>query len=700
MSFLNPLFLFALVAVGLPLLIHLLNLRRPQKVSFSTLAFFRELKNTTIKRIRIKRYLLLILRLLAITCLALVLARPFLPPALSGGGSAQAPALNAVLLDNSISMSRIGSQGPLFDQAKELSLKISESAKDEDRFMFQVTNGESPLSNILNAANFNRSVNESEIEPAGNYISNRLGALLEAIQEAPYQVKNVFIITDGQQSQLHKLEELDMEDISFSVIDVGEVEVQNTVVTAVTANTNMFGVNIPFTLNVELANESDVAAANQFVSLEFEDENAGQYSVSLQANERKTFSFEVSPSQTGSAKGKIVVEGDEFQPDNEHYFTVQVPEKRNILWVSEEESSPEFISYTGAMLRAAGENDAQLNYRQESTDILETVNLSGFDAVLLDGLESIPEYSFSALQDFAQNGGGILFFPSEQGELGNYNAFLSEFNVGRFGGLQGEYASFQSIARADEILEDHPAFSGLFEREQDEELRFSTPDIYYYYKLLTGGSGTSFDLLTMNNGDVAVHEKRVGQGTILVSAFGNDPGWSNFAVKPLFAPFYYRMLLYSASSDEGGFADHQLGNAFSWQGNIDAENAVIETGNDVIKPTTDVVPAGIRVRYPATEWTPGWVTLTDENRTFVLSANLPFEESVFSETDEDRLEAVMDDADINWINATDIDEENLAGEIMASGFGKEIWSWFMLAGLLLLIAETMVSMWYKAETVS
>ncbi|HBQ61568.1 MAG TPA: hypothetical protein DD671_18645, partial [Balneolaceae bacterium] len=77
--------------------------------------------------------------------------------------------------------------------------------------------------------------------------------------------------------------------------------------------------------------------------------NAGQYSVSLQANERKTFNFEVSPSQTGSAKGKIVVEGDEFQPDNEHYFTVQVPEKRNILWVSEEESSPEFISYTGAM---------------------------------------------------------------------------------------------------------------------------------------------------------------------------------------------------------------------------------------------------------------------------------------------------------------------------------------------------------------
>lgn len=700
MSFLNPLFLFALAAVGLPLLIHLLNLRRPQKVSFSTLAFFKELKNTTIRRIRVKRFLLLLLRLAAIACLALVLARPFLPPSLSGGGNAQAPALNAVLLDNSISMSRIGTKGPLIDQAKELALKLAESSKDEDRFLLQLTNGEAGISNILNTANFRRSVDEVEAVSAGNFISSRMKGLVQTLDEAPYEVKNVFLITDGQQSQLQPLADPEMEGLSFTVIDVGAVDVQNTVVSNVSTSTNMLGVNIPFTLNVELANESEVPAANQFVSLEFEGQNAGQYSVSLQANERKTFSFEISPSQTGSAKGKIFVEGDEFQPDNEYFFTVQVPEKRDILWIRGQDHSQEFVSYTGAMLRAAGENDAQMNYKEASPEILETENLSNYDAVILDGINEVPEYSFSSLQDFAQNGGGILFFPSEQGVLNNYNAFLSEFNVGRFGGLQGEYASFRSVAKADEILEDHPAFSGLFEREQNEELRFTNPDIFYYYKLLTGGSGTSFDLLTMNNGDVAVHEKRVGQGTLILSSFGNDPGWTNFAVKPLFAPFYYRLLLYAASSDQGGFANHTLGNSFSWQGNIDAENVVIETESDVIKPTTEVVPAGIRIRYPAFEWSPGWVTLKDENNSYVLSANLRFEESVFTETDEESLENAMDEADINWINPAEINQEDLAGEIMATGFGKEIWSWFMLAGLLFLVAETMVSMWYKAETVS
>lgn len=700
MSFLNPVFLLALIAIGLPLLIHLLNLKRPQKVAFSTLTFFRELKTTTIRRIRIKRYLLLLLRLAAIACLALVLARPFLPPGLSGGSSAQAPALNAFLLDNSISMSRIGKQGPLFDYAREIIGKVEESAKDEDRFMLQLTNGEAEYTNILSSANIRKTAEGVDIKPGGNFIYNRLEGLVESVREAPYQNKNIFIITDGQYSQLNDLQELDLEDISLTIIDVGDVDVQNTMISDISTSTNMIGAEIPFTINIEVANRSSVGAVNQFVTLEFEGQNAGQYSVALEPNERKTFTFEVTPSKSGSAKGKIEIEGDEFQPDNEFYFTVQVPETRNVLWVNEGNSDPDLISYTGTMLRVAGENDAQLVYREEGPGIFETANLNEFDAVILDALESIPEYSFQALQEYVQDGGGIMFFPSENGDLNNYNRLFSQFNAGRFAGIQGEYASFNTVTTADELLEDHPAFTGLFQRGDNEPLRFTSPNIYYYLKLLKSGSGTGFDLLTMNNGDVLVHEKRFGEGVLILSAIGNDPGWSNFAVKPLFAPFYYRLLLYSASSDEGGFANHQLGNSFNWQGNIDGEKAVIEKDEDVIKPTVDVVSSGIRLRYPAEEWTPGWITITDEEREYVLSANLSSEESDFMKMNEEQFENLIEDDDINWVSAGDMGEEALQNEIMATGFGKEIWSWFMLAGLLFLITESLVSMFYKAETVS
>ncbi len=699
MSFLNPIFLFALIAVGLPLLIHLLNLKRPQKVAFSTLSFFRELKNTTIRRIRIKRYLLLFLRLAAIACLAMVLARPFLPPGFSQAGSAQAPTLNAILLDNSISMSRIGKKGPLFDYAKEIVRKIEESSKDEDRFMLQLTNGRSEQQNILSAANLLNALEELDVSHSGSFITARLSGLMEAVEGAPYQNKNIFVITDAQRSQLQSLKELEEEDISFTVFDVGNVEVQNTAVAGITASTNMISTNIPFTLNVNIANKSSVPAVNQFVTLQFEGEHAGQHSVALSANEEKTYSFEITPSKTGSSKGKIIVEGDEFQPDNEYYFTVQVPEARNILWIYEESPAREFISYTGAMLSVAGNNDAQLTYRQATADALAEGDLSRYHAILLDGVDEVPEYSFQALNDFVQNGGGLLFFPSEQGNLSNYNAFLNPFGIGTFAGIKGEYASFKSVATADELLDNHPAFSGMFEREQDEELRFTAPEVYYYLKLTGGAGGTGFNLLTLNNGDVLVREKRFGEGHVAVASIANDPGWSNFPVKALFSPFYYRLLVYAASADESGFANHTLGNPFVWKGNINADEAVIKVGSAEIKPTVDIISSGIQIRYPAEEWTPGWLTVTDGEKETIWAANFHPEESDFSKINPEVLQADLENAGIAWVDAAGIDEEHLNNEIMASGFGKEVWSWFMIAGLLFLAAESLISIFYKAETV-
>lgn len=694
----------ALAAVGVPLLIHLINLKKPQKVDFSSLAFFEDLKNTTIRRLNIKRYLLLLLRLAAIASLALVLARPFLPPGLSGTSGTEAPALNAILLDNSISMSRIGAKGPLFDYAKEVTLEISEAARDEDRYIVQFTNGEAENNNIFNRSALHKGLDEAQIQPAGNYTPERFEALITALRESPYQNKNLYYITDSQESQLSGIENLDLETegINLTVIDVGEVNTQNTVISNVSSSTNMVGTDIPFTIHVELANRSDVAAVNQFVSLEFEERMAGQYSVSLQPGERKTYTFEVTPTQTGAAVGKVVVEGDEFQPDNEHHFAIQVPEQREVLWLHSDENNSEFRSYTGLMLQAAGQNDAQLRYDRVTADRLESENLKQYDILLLDGLTSIPEFAFQPLQQFVQKGGGLLFFPSEQGDLTNYNDLLNTFNAGRYAGVQGSYASFESIARGSDLLEDHPAFSGMFERDEQEELRFKSPDIFYYYKLQPSGGGAGFNLLSMDNGDPLLHEKRIGQGRFLVSAIGNDPGWSNFPVQPLFAPFYYRVVLYAAASDEGGFAAHTLGTPFSWTGNIEPGEAVLtmSAGEEQIRPSERIVSGGVQLTYPGQEWQPGWMYISDENREFAVALNLPKTESDFSIAGQTEIEDKLGTSAINWIDAEEINTENLQEAIKASGFGHEIWHWFMFVGLLFLIAETVVSIWYKTESIS
>ncbi|MDZ7806375.1 MAG: BatA domain-containing protein [Gracilimonas sp.] len=698
MSFLNPFFLLALIAVGLPLVIHLLNLRKPQKVSFSALSFFRELKNTTIKRIRIKRYLLLFLRLAAIACFAFVLARPFLPPGYSSGNAVQAPALNGILIDNSISMSRIGKQGPLFDFAKEIVGSIQKSARDDDRFIVRFTNGDEASGNILSSTNVDRLLADQEVSESGNFIQSRFRLLLEALDNAPYQNKNLFVITDTQRSQIEPLQDLEFEDLTITVIDVGQVDVQNTYVSEISSSTSMMGAGIPFNIEVELVNEGRVSAINQFVTIEFEGRNAGQFSVSLEPNERKTFTFEVNASQTGSANGRVFIEGDEFQADNNYYFTVQIPEQRSLLLIRNSDPRNNRISYTTTMLKAAGENDAQLSYNEIDLDELESENLSTYDAVILDGLNTIPEYSFEMLEAFVQNGGGLVFFPSENGDLVNYNSLFEGFNAGRFAGILGDYASFRSVAEANEILQDHPIFESLFEQGENEELRINSPAIFYYLKFMSSRTGVHFDLFSLNNGDPLIHEKRFGEGVLIIASIGNDPGWSNFPVQPVYAPFYYRLLLYAASSDQGGFTGHTLGQPFSWVGNINADEAVIETDSDQIRPSVDIVPSGVRLRYPAEEWVPGWITIIDGAKEVTLSVNTDRSESIFNTVGEDDLENLIEGADILWVEADDVDGSELQNRIASTGFGREIWSWFMIAGLLFLIAESVVSRWYKAES--
>lgn len=698
MSFLSPLFLIAVSAVGLPLLIHLLNLRRPQKVKFSTLSFFNELQKTTIRKIRIKRYLLLLLRLLAIACLALVLARPFLPPGL-GSGNSQAPSINAILIDNSISMERIGEQGPLFEQAKEIIRSIEESSKDSDRFILQVTNGEAQYSTIIGHSQILRRVDELEVSKSGNYTRARLASLQQVLKDVPYENKRIFVVSDGQASQFS--EEFDFEEeqgVSATFINLENVETQNTAITGIESSTNMIGAGLPVNVSVSVQNKSDVPVANQFVSVEFGEQLVGQYSLSLEADASETFTFEVLPTEVGANNGKVIIEGDEFTSDNEYYFTIEVPETRKILWVTEERVASEMVNYTEVLLQASGENDAQLSYQQSDTEILGTNEIGQFEAIILDGLTTIPEFAFSNLLDFVQAGKGIVFFPSEEGDIMNYNEFFRQFNVGRFAGISGEYGSFQSVASVNEIQEDHPVFTGLFEREEQEDLRVANPDVYYYFKLQPSTSPGGFNILTLNNNDPLIREKRFGDGRLIIAAIGNTPGWSNFAVKSLYAPFYYRSMLYAASSDEGGFMMHELGDEFSWTGDIDMETVEITVGDETVIPESRVTASGVEITYPGEDWSPGWITISDEDERHSVAVNMSREESSFLTLSESEMQQKIDG--IAYVDASELAGEELQSEIRASGFGREIWSWFMLAGLLLLVTESLVSVFYKAETIT
>ncbi|MEI6168583.1 MAG: BatA domain-containing protein [bacterium] len=79
MTFLNPLILFGLAAIAIPILIHLMNRSKPRPIAWGAMQFLMASMTARSRRVKIEDGILLCLRCLALTALALAMARPFLP---------------------------------------------------------------------------------------------------------------------------------------------------------------------------------------------------------------------------------------------------------------------------------------------------------------------------------------------------------------------------------------------------------------------------------------------------------------------------------------------------------------------------------------------------------------------------------------------------------------------------------------------
>lgn len=709
MSFLNPFFLIGLVAVAVPVAIHLINLRRPEKLPFSTLSFFRELQKSTIRRLKLKQYLLLFLRTAAVLLLALALARPFLPPSLSGGSATSESHTIALLIDNSPSMGQIDENGPFFDQAKKLASDILDDAGSDDRILVQKTNGEAADWLFTGPEQARLDLENISVENKGSYTSARLLQLADKIRSEPGNDAVVYWISDGQKYQMEALENsapgsaaTGAPPVSVQPILVGKGTQRNVAVNRIALKSQMISRDKPLTLEVEVQNYGQEAVARQFVSLEADGDMAGQYETKLAPGETKQFLFEVVPGETGDLRGQVIIEGDDMTFDNHRYFVVEVPKSRSVLRISTvQRPGDEFASYLQPALEAARAANTQLDVRSTTLNRIAGTDWSQYDAVILDGLREVPEYLFPDLQRLVQQGGGLVFLPSEKGDIANYNHLLNLFDAGRFNGVRGSYGSFKAVASIEKLVEGHPVLDQIFRKKDDEDIQLNLPELFYYYRYRAAGGAGSFRILKSTLDDPLLTEQRFGEGRIMISAIGADPGWSNFPVNPLFAPLFYRTVLYAASSEQGSLSDSPLGHPFEWTGDIPGPAVELQQDSLLVKPETEMTESGYRVTYQGEDLEPGWFTLSSDDwkRSFAVNQNI-MESDLATLRNKDLANNVDNRLTVNRpIDAAQVSLQEVKGELKAAGFGREIWYWFAGLAFLLLVAETVLSKGYKAETI-
>lgn len=147
MSFLQPLALFGGLLVLVPILIHLLNLARHQRQDWAAMRFLFKAKEKATKSTKLKHWLILLLRTLVLICLTLLIARP-----VDHSGNfwisllGEQPVTTVCILDRSASMERFAKNSSLSLREEALKIIFSKYNKlKEGKLVIFDTTGSLPL---------------------------------------------------------------------------------------------------------------------------------------------------------------------------------------------------------------------------------------------------------------------------------------------------------------------------------------------------------------------------------------------------------------------------------------------------------------------------------------------------------------------------------------------------------------------------
>lgn len=682
MNFLNPLVLFGLAASAIPILIHLLNLRRKKKVEFSTLRFLKELQDNKIRKLKIRQWLLLLLRTLIIIFLVLAFARPTIDSKIPGLVSYSKT--NAViLLDNSYSMDQSDQFGNRFRRAKTISSDILEKLKNGD--MAEVLS--LVPSNNLEIYNLKKDLNELSERSANMNINTKVPNLSYALNETELILKensnlnnSIFIVSDAQKNVFDiqdSIQNLKIKNLNFIKIGA-DSEGKNFSIDSVEILSSIFQYGKVVEYLVYISNHSNSSAKGNILSLSYNQERVAQISFDIEAEETKSIKIAAPVNYRGLIKGELKLEEDQLSEDNSFYFGFNIPEKVNIATFSDSKQN-----FMNIALKTTENNLSEYNYED-----FPSVDLSSYDIIYL----SSGDYSkqdFDRLYKYIEGGGSVFLFDNRisrkeinnffKNKLGSEAKFLEPVNSAEFTGVEKL----------------HPIFEGVFKTMSEKKI-VKSPEIYEL-NIVEGGN----QLINTDYGSFLT-ERKIGDGKLLYCSVVPDLSASDLPVTGIFPTLLVRSQYYLTASSESAQSSIASGKTVV---KISAKNSptdnfkIIDPNGKEFFSRAAKLPSGSVIILDNISEKGHYSIYNSKNEAVgIIAINHDPKESenkfLSEEEIEEKLKRILgENTNINLLT----DPKVIKDDMVRASLGTELWKLFVLLAIICAIAELFVQKIYKSE---
>jgi len=677
MIFLNPTVLLGLLAAGIPILIHLLNLRKLKKIEFSTLAFLKELQKTKIRKIKLKQWILLALRVLIIIFLVLSFARPTLESVDISAAASKAKTSSVFILDNSFSMSLINDNGSNFNKSKEiLSTLLNDLQEGDDALIIQTTNPFEKNELTSNRTLLETELNLVEISKGKNHLPESINEALKYLSQSQNLNKEIYLFTDLQQNNIENDFEFEIQDDSdtrFYIFNFANSDKGNLGITEFSLNNQLIEKDKPISFSSVIANSSQ-KNVESIASLFINGKRSAQKSLNIQPGESQLISFETTLNEDGLIDAKLTIEDDDIIEDNEAFLSLLVPKAIKVLLIYDNQSDAAFIE--SALQNDITKNKVELS--KYSSDNVFSSLISESDVILYIG-----EKIKTAELINSESSINLILFPPSNSIQNNYNSFLSRINLqNRFNKIELGNNSIQF----DKVDFEHPIFSGLF--NEDEKPTINSPSITKYYKSSSTLNGKR--IISLIDKSPLIYESSNENITMINFNLSPVLSWSDFPLKSLFAPIIIRSIFYLSSSEALQQSINSM-EEISFSKDQFRSNII-----SVLKPngkrdilSSDSLNSVNRYNYSSTDETGIYKVYDNNNLTTAFSVNHYNEESNLVWSNEERFTNFINDVSDNiiFLNSND----NFKEKINQTRFGTELWRFFLILALMAAILEMIIS---------
>ncbi|MEE2708901.1 MAG: BatA and WFA domain-containing protein [Gemmatimonadota bacterium] len=686
MSFLNSAMLFGLAAAAIPILIHLFHRQRVSTVEFSSIAFIKHLNLHQSQAMKLRQWLILLMRTLIIILAVLAFARPTIEGSFwsfLGSGVHQKTAV-ALVMDSSYSMGN-GDQAP-FNLAKAAGLRMLNVLEDGDEVVMVLT-AKPPRAiqdrPILGIDRMRTALQDTEVSNGSGDIGTALNLASSVLNNTTILNREIYLITDLQRNDWQSLRQtapfLNIDpDMHVYIVPVDSPPIENVSIDGVSMSGQLVATNQPNSVVATFTNRSGDPVRGRNIGVFVDGIKRGSQAISLEPGESGNVRFGVSLNTPGEYSGYVELDHDDQLKDNRRYFTLTVPEAINVTVLSTGEAG----YFLQQVLSPVGPMQTPVNVRTASENVLNGDQLTDTDVIVLDGDLSLSGPQLTSLDRYVTAGGGLVIFLGSGVNTTTYNTSLLpavfDCTIQNRVGAPGQRQSYLSLGDMDY---GHPVFNVF--QEQSGTIPDS-PRFYSSYHLNVNPQTRV--IARFSDGVPAVVEGRNGRGKALLIASTPNTQWSDLPLKSLFVPLMHRSVRYVHADFNGSGAATLVGSPVErivdWAEQDEPVTVEHPSGNsEGLRPVSTI--SGMSVVVSRTEETGVYVLRSGVRSLGAFAVNVNTNESDQTQLTQSEVGTYLDGVDHSILSPDTSPEQAL----FESSQGFEIWKALLWAALLMIVLE-------------